>query len=143
MKNRNIFVMILATLLVVSLTCAMSVLNTGAAAWNGSASSSLVGSGTEADPFQIANGADLAYLAQKVNGGDACTGQFFKQMDDIDLSGNEWTPIGKSSTLFFAGVFDGAGFVISNFKVTNQQWSGLFGYMNGSIASGIKATPHN
>ena len=138
MKNRKFLVLFLTASLIISLAGSFSVQSVSAAAWNGSVSASLVGSGTAADPYQIANGSDLAYLAQKVNGGDSCAGVYFKQMDDIDLGGSEWTPIGISDKIFFAGVYDGSGFVVKNFKVTSQQWGGLFGYMNGGSDSGIK-----
>ncbi len=124
--------------LLVSLTCGISVLDVGAIAWDGTISTSLVGSGTEADPYQIANGADLAYLSAMVNGGDTCSEKYFKQMTDIDLGGNEWKPIGPTDKIFFSGAYDGSFFTVKNFKVTDQTYSGLFGYMNGSTTSGLK-----
>ena len=38
---------------------------------------------------------------------------------DIDLGGAEWTPVGSAARPF-AGTFDGAGFKISNFKITEK-----------------------
>ena len=55
-------------------------------------------------------------------------------MQDIDLLGAEWTPIGNNSTPF-TGVFDGNGYVISNFTITTSvnSYIGLFGYNTGEI----------
>ena len=76
----------------------------GADTWAGEASTvqSLPGSGTSTDPYQIATGAQLAFLAQQVNAGDAkYTSAYYVLTADIDLGNNltnnkEWTPIGES-----------------------------------------------
>lgn len=49
---------------------------------------------------------------------------------DIDFDGRTITPIGTSKEQF-TGVFDGNGYVISNFTAgtAGQDWSGLFGYV--------------
>ncbi|MGN0808133.1 MAG: InlB B-repeat-containing protein [Candidatus Coproplasma sp.] len=53
---------------------------------------------------------------------------------DIDLCGDEWIPIGRSSLTSFSGIFDGNGHTISNFKITDGwAYAGLFGYNNGKI----------
>ena len=73
-------------------------------------SSSLAGEGTEAAPFIIANGADLAFFAAKITALTADDTAFYKLTDDIVWSAyvsggtvpaaNNWTPIdGK----FFKG----------------------------------------
>lgn len=49
----------------------------------------------------------------------------YKQFDDIDLSDEEWTPIGSSSTQF-TGTYDGGGYGITNLTVTLKNNSGLF-----------------
>jgi hypothetical protein len=57
---------------------------------------------------------------------------------DVDLGGMEWTPIGKGGTNF-RGTFDGAGFAISNFKISSTVYSngnysaGFFVYNSGTI----------
>ena len=54
-------------------------------------------------------------------------------MNDLDLGGMEWTPIGTEDNPF-TGTFDGNGHVISNFKITGDvQIAGLFGYNEGTI----------
>ncbi len=54
-------------------------------------------------------------------------------MNNIDLGGLEWTPICGESA--FNGVFNGNGYVISNYKITGSALSsyGFFGRNNGLI----------
>ena len=49
---------------------------------------------------------------------------------NIDLEGMEWTPIGTEKTPY-STIFDGNGFVISNFTITNLElkYVGFFGYV--------------
>ncbi len=52
---------------------------------------------------------------------------------NINLQGIEWIPIGTAAHPF-SGVFDGNGYIVSNFKITNSQtYAGLFGMNNGRI----------
>ena len=75
--------------------------------WDGSVATDFAsGTGTEADPYQIATAAQLAYLAQQVNAGNQYEGQYFKVTNDLDLNDLEWTPIGNG-TYDFSGFFDG------------------------------------
>ena len=54
-------------------------------------------------------------------------------LNDIDLGGAEWTPIGTSSSPF-TGEFNGNGYTVSNFKITTgRTYVGLFGYNKGVI----------
>ena len=71
---------------------------------------------TESDPYQIADGAQLAYLASEVNKGQPYENACFVLTADIDLGNHDWTPIGNSfsDALFggtdysvFAGNLDG------------------------------------
>jgi The GLUG motif. len=81
------------------------------------------GSGTEADPYQIATADQLAALASAVNDGSAngYPGVFFALTDDIDLAGIEWQPIGhldladqSNMSCMFMGILDGQGHTVSN-----------------------------
>lgn len=94
------------------------------------------GSGTQADPYRIANEAGLRLLAQKVNGGEAYDGMHFKLMQDIALSGG-WTPIGTASNQF-KGMFDGGSKTIDGLFVSIEQegnvYAGLFGSLGGTGA---------
>ena len=50
---------------------------------------------------------------------------------DIDLSGIDWTPIGKDDNKAYTGTFDGNGKTITGLKITgNDQYAGLFGYID-------------
>lgn len=59
-------------------------------------------------------------------------------LNDLDLGGMEWTPIGNSQTRF-KGSFDGNGHVISNFKITESNANvGFFGYTDSNSKDVIK-----
>lgn len=103
------------------------------------------GSGTKDDPYQIRNEEDLRNLsiASNESVGKKFDGVYFKQTADIDLRGEQWTPICSSNTNSFAGHYDGNGFTIKNLKidinddnlntfetVTGITALGLFGNMN-------------
>ncbi|MDE6857242.1 MAG: hypothetical protein K2J33_00680, partial [Alistipes sp.] len=84
--------------------------------------------------YTVTEAAELAWVASKVNAGDDFTGKTVVLAADIDLNGTEWTPIGAHATtptnkFPFAGTFDGAGYTVSNLKVTRPDSSnaGLFG----------------
>ena len=89
--------------------------------------STLSGSGTETDPYVIANAGQLAAFAEAVDGGESYEGKFIVLSDDIDLSGvSSWNPIGaESGTVnIFNGTFDGKGHTISNLKIDANVASG-------------------
>ncbi len=102
--------------------------------WNGvDVSTYFLGSGTASDPYMVCTAADLAYLSQSVNSGTSYVGKYFALKVDINLNGNDWTPIGTKSNAF-AGTFDGNGKKIYNLSVTaNTAYAGLFGYVSGTI----------
>ena len=89
------------------------------------------GDGSERNPWQIHLPQDLALLSRQVNGGETFTGQYFVLMNDIDLGGKEWSPIGTSDDISFRGTFDGNSHLISNLYVNRPTTSGvgLFGYV--------------
>ncbi len=106
---------------------------------NASLYSLLLGNGTQESPYEIYNSFDLFYFADSINMGEDTTA-CYKLMNDIDLEGEVWTPVGmRTDTLEFAtcfsGVFDGNGHTISNFSVAgNTQYVGFFGYIyNGTV----------
>ena len=120
-------------------------------AWDGSIATAFAGgTGTESDPYQIANGAELAYLASSVNSGETYTGKNFVLTANIDLNGLPWTPIansfsdallGSSDYRVFAGNFDGNGYTISNVSIGSETAPleadvlGLFGATEGKISN--------
>jgi|GEM_PF-1908778 len=119
--------------------------------WDGTVAKSYAGgTGTSGNPYQIATGAQLAYLATMVNSGINYQGKYFALAADIDLNNVEWTPIGVTTSKdnfsqerAFSGVFDGRNHTIYKLKCNNPNntnCSGLFGilmcdmdYSNGMI----------
>ncbi len=90
--------------------------------------------------FTITTAAELAGLAQLVNGGTSFSKKTVTLGADIDLANKEWTPIGKSDATF-QGTFDGAGHTISNLTVTgNKSYVGLFGYTTNGAVKGFTLT---
>ena len=114
--------------------------------WDGSIAEGFAGgTGTEADPYLISNGAELAYLAQQTNSGISYQGSYFALTNDIYLNdttdweswgndtapANEWTAIGTESSPF-SGSFDGNGFAVHGVYINEPEayYQGLFGYIS-------------
>ena len=112
--------------LTVSKDAAVSVTLTRSSTWNGETKTQPTGDGTQAAPYQIENGEQLAWLANAVNKADSGAKFYAELTDDIDLGGNPFTPIGKDFHEF-SGVFDGQGYTVSGLKVTDVADAGLFG----------------
>ena len=97
--------------------------------WDGSSKAQPSGSGTAASPYEIGTAAQLAWFADAVNSGSrsACA----VLTADIDLNGQEWTPIANSGVNNgYTGTFDGQGHVIHGICVTtgvSSRPQGLFG----------------
>lgn len=97
--------------------------------WDGSSKTQPSGSGTAASPYKIGTAAQLAWFANAVNNGSrsACA----VLTADIDLNGQEWTPIANSGVNNgYTGTFDGQGHVIHGICVTtgvSSRPQGLFG----------------
>ena len=120
-------------------------------AWDGSTAAAFAGgTGTAEDPYQIANGAELAYLASSVNNGETYEEKNFVLTANIDLNGLPWTPIansfsdallGGSDYRVFAGNFDGNGYTISNVSIGSEAAPleadvfGFFGATEGKISN--------
>ncbi len=129
--NKAFYLLCALTLTVGHATSALAQDTSG---WNGS--------GTSADPYQIAKASDLALLATRVNAYDAVNsgttaapeycayaGVCFKLTADIDLNGSTFTPIGNNASHSFGGSFNGAGHIISNLSVSGTGYLGLFGHL--------------
>ena len=85
-------------------------------------------SGTEEDPYQIGNAAELAFFASLVNAGNSFASKYVKLTNEITFDqGINWTPIGDASHAF-VGTFDGNGCSVKNLYINNAaQYQGLFG----------------
>ena len=119
--------------------------------WDGSIAAAFAGgAGTAEDPYQISNGAELAYLASAVNGGETYEDTYFVLTTNINLNGLSWTPIANSFSdallegpdyRIFAGNFDGKGYTISNVSIGSETAPleadvfGLFGATGGKISN--------
>ena len=94
--------------------------------------STLTGTGTQEDPYVIADLMDLKFFRDSVNNGNNYKAKYVKLTADIDLAQEEWVPIGNNSKKF-EGYFDGNNKTISNITVSgNNKYAGLFGYIKGT-----------
>lgn len=98
--------------------------------------------------YTVSNGAELAWIAQTVNGtsttaANPLEGQTIILANDINLGDYPWTPIGsaKSDHGFMAN-FDGNGHAVKNLNISNitpdadgYVYAGLFGVTEGTAAN--------
>ena len=111
-----------------------------ATAWRDNAAAVFAGgNGTEADPYLITDGAQLAKIAKDVEDNvTVYNDAYFRLENDIDLSAHRWNPIGvnkwyEGGTIeykTFAGFLDGNGKTITGLIVderTEKNCAGLFG----------------
>ena len=129
--------------------------DTSSVKWDGSVSTSFKqldssgasgNAGTMNNPYLITSGADLAYLAQRVNAGNTYANTYFKLLVNIDLDSENraWTPIGNANNSF-QGIFDGQGHNIINGVINNNAlpgnnnytYLGLFGTIGNSNSSAV------
>ena len=100
---------------------------------------------TTDDVYEISTGSQLAYFAAAINGTLPATAatraevvNYYEETivltADIDLGGNEWTPIGVDLNHAFAGSFDGQNHKVANFVISGNATSqaALFGTIRGS-----------
>ena len=139
-KNKGLNFIMLAGILILGLLLAYSLIefnsnhiHTADAAIN------LSGAGTSSNPYKINNTSDLTTLANWVNSGNQCSGQYFELTNNIDASG---VPvIGRMSygtAYYFKGIFDGNGKSIRNLNISSNTTNnngdiGLFGYLQGTV----------
>ena len=128
--------------------------------WDGKVATAFAGgSGTAEDPYQIADGAQLARFAAIVNGTNdmiqntAACGKLTADILLNDISDwenwnesteglNSWTPIG-SITYRFSGTLDGDGHSVSGIYINSEaECQGLVGFLGGGTLQnlGVKAS---
>ena len=97
--------------------------------------------------YYVYNASGLVWVAKEVNKYSnyerPFEGKTIKMLNDINLGGMEWTPIGdyRFSANRFCGTFDGQNHTISNFKITkktdkndsNKSSYGFFGNVEGIV----------
>ncbi|MDO4544033.1 MAG: InlB B-repeat-containing protein [Clostridia bacterium] len=125
--------------------------------WDGTIATGYAGGdGSKDSPYLIANGAQLAYLAQQTNSSlTYSTGKYFKLTADIVLNdasnrqswgslddndeviapANAWTPIGAGS--YFSGNFDGNYKTVSGVYINGGGNLGLFGACYGATIQSV------
>ena len=110
--------------------------------WDGTTKIKPSGLGTLSDPYRIGKAAELAWFADAVNSGK--TELHALLTADIDLAGNNWTPIAlkASDNQSYSGTFDGDGHTVHGLyvnvtKENNGFLGGLFGYIGkkGTVRS--------
>lgn len=97
------------------------------------------GTGEPNDPYLIYTAEQMNTIGIEPNDRD----KHFKLMADIDLSTyseDEFNIIGTDWDTSFKGVFDGNGYIISNFscKSVNADYTGLFGHVGGGIIRDLR-----
>lgn len=108
-------------------------LTANAQVWDGTAKMWTGGKGTEAEPYLIETGENLAYLAESVTAGETYEGVFFKLVNNLDMGKGQhkFAPIGffneyadpeNQGTMideskYFLGVFDGNGKTVDNVHI--------------------------
>ncbi len=106
--------------------------------WDGTVADAFAGgSGTEADPYRIENGEQLAYLSASVAAGEPYAGVWFVQTQAIDLGQVPFTPIGSNSAQFQGNYIGGT---VTNLSVSSaSDYIGLFGYVGqGGLVRGAQ-----
>lgn len=116
----------------------------------------VTGSGTKNDPYQIGTAEGLKWFRDKVNNAAKTEDSKIcaELTEDIDLSGEAWTPIGIGDSFYagtppYAGIFDGKGHTIKNLSIdSSKQYVGLFGYVYGgtirnlTVSGSVKSIEH-
>ena len=106
--------------------------------WDGTTvSTALEGEGTETNPYVLSSGANLAYLANSVNGGEAYSGKYFVLSKNINLNFKAWTPIGKAATTPFSGIINGNDNSITGINVEGDNYLGMFGVLYSATIKNI------
>ena len=102
------------------------------------ASTEFSGEGTVEKPYLIYSADDLLLLSELVNEEEReFRDQYFALANDIDMSGIEFTPIGKcGSGHYFWGCFDGNGYAIKNISIDiPDSNNGFFGELGGIVVN--------
>ena len=95
----------------------------------------------DANKYLITTPAELAWVAEQVNSRtEYFEGKTVLLMNDIDLYGSNWTPVGNVTaypTVTFKGTFDGQNHTISNLTASDDAAgyaaAGLFGSILGTV----------
>ena len=98
--------------------------------WDGtSATADELAAATSGTTVTIDSGELLAALVQSVNDGNDYAGYTIKLTKNLDLNGNEWTPIGQKNGNKFKGTFDGQGYTVAGLKISEKKAAAFDGYV--------------
>ena len=109
------------------------------------------GDGSRTNPYQISSAEELAGLSYRLYSGTGehsgnyyYPNKYFVLTTNIDLSAHAWEPIG-SSTAYFSGIFDGAGYEISGVMGSSSYtyfalFSHVVGYVNRAEIKNLTVT---
>jgi len=116
--------------------------DTTSSVWDGTTATSFAsGTGTQADPYQISSGSELAYLFNTVLTDANYNTKYYKLTNNIDMNGNDFSRT-TVDTANFSGIIDGQGYSIFNFTINNyntnttdnvKQYSLIPYLLNGTI----------
>lgn len=86
------------------------------------------GTGTETNPYLISSASDIEKIHNDLDG-------YYKLINNIDMSGVAFEPIGNENEGAFAGTIDGAGYTISNLNINlpENKYVGFVGYLEGTV----------
>ena len=96
--------------------------------------------GTAAHPYEVVDADDISALQKGLLAGKDITGKIFQMTGDIDMTGvtDFWgigwftssdskdASITASGNVKFTGVFDGAGYTLSNVTIVKHNYAGIF-----------------
>lgn len=150
-KKMKFLSLLLALLMIVPSVTPGLTFETSAASvdsWNDDAATAFAGgNGTSSNPYKIANGAQLAYLARLINyepgvlpdtlaGYNAWTKYrfaYYVLIADIDLGNREWNPIGGVSYLSETRYYDANGKGTTASKALDSTGALVSGYSSNTI----------
>lgn len=124
-----------------------TVVDDGSAYWDGSVSKPAAGTGVFGDPYQITNGAELAWA---VNNSE--NGKYYKVMNDIylnDIDAIDWTTGALKKETYgikywnggnFEGTLDGNGKVVYGMYINNNATSGKWGHNGKALITAVDGT---
>ena len=97
--------------------------------WDGTSGDLTTATDEATKTVTVDSGKVLAALANKVNTGSSYDDYTIKLTKNLDLNGNEWTPIGQKNGNKFKGTFDGQGYVVTGLKISEAKEAAFDGYV--------------
>ena len=101
--------------------------------------------------IEVSNVAGLDFFAELVDNGNTFAGETIELTDDIDVSAENWNPIGDNRTddAAFSGIFDGQGHTINGAHISgdfcwngdvygSKEGWGLFSVLDGATVKNLK-----